>query len=68
MVNNIIPTCLLTGIHENVMQSNLLNMGTNRAIECVHINGMSRLSSFNLERAFFPQGQSKVSVIISFLY
>ena len=24
------------------------------AIESVHINGMSRLSSFNLERVFFP--------------
>ena len=38
------------------------------AIESVRINGMSRLNSFNLEGAFFPQGQSKVSVIIRFLY
>ena len=59
---------LLTGIHENVMQSNLFNMGTKGAIESVHIDGMSVLSSLNLERAFFPPGQSKVSVIIRFLY
>ena len=31
-------------------------------------NGMSVLSSLNLERAFFPAGQSKVSVITRFLY
>ena len=31
-------------------------------------NGMSVLSSLNLERAFFPAEQSKVSVIIRFLY
>ena len=43
-------------------------MGTKGAIESVHIDGMSVLSSLNLERAFFPPGQSKVSVIIRFLY
>ena len=64
----IIPTWLLTGIHENMMQLNLFTMGTKGAIESVHINGMSVLSSLNLERAFFPPGQSKVSVIIRFLY
>ena len=46
------------------MQLNIFNMGTERAIESVHINGMSVLSSLNLERAFFPQGQSKLSLII----
>ena len=64
----IIPIWLLTGIYENMMQLNLFNMGTKGAIESVHINGMSVLSSLNLERAFFPPGQSKVSVIIRFLY
>ena len=65
----IIPTWLLTGIHENMMQLDLFNMGTKGAIESVHINGMSVvLSSLNLERAFFPAGESKVSVIIRFLY
>ena len=44
-------------------------MGTKGAIESVRINGMSVvLSSLNLGRAFFPVGQSKVSVIIRFLY
>ena len=51
-----------------MMQSNLVNMGTKGAIESVHINGMSALSSLNLERAFFPPGQSKVSIVIRFLY
>ena len=64
----IIPTCLLTSIHENVMQSNLFNMDTKRAMESVDINGMSELSSLNLERALFPQGQSKVSIVIRLLY
>ena len=59
---------VLTGIHENMMQSNLVNMGTKGAIESVHINWMSILSSLNLERAFFPQGQSKVSIVIRLLY
>ena len=39
------------------MQSNLFNMDTKGAIESDHINGMSILSSLNLE---------KKSVIISF--
>ena len=43
-------------------------LGTKKGIECVCINGMSRLRSFNLEKTFFPQGQSKVSIIIRFLY
>ena len=64
----IIPIWLLTGICENMMQLNLFNMGTKGAIESVHINGMCVLSSLNLEKAFFPPGQSKVSVIIRFLY
>ena len=51
----IIPTWLLTSIHENVMQSNLFNMDTKGAMESVDINGMSVLSSLNLERALFPQ-------------
>ena len=50
------------------MKINLVNMGTKGAIESVHINGMSALSSLNLERAFFPPGQSKVSIVIRFLY
>ena len=64
----IIPTWLLTSIHENVMQSNLFNMDTKGAMESVDINGMSVLSSLNLERALFPQGQSKVSIVIRLLY
>ena len=40
---------IFIGIHENVMQSNLFNMDTKGAIESVHINGMSILSSLNLE-------------------
>ena len=48
---------VIIGIHENVMQSNLFNMDTKGAIESDHINGMSILSSLNLE---------KKSVIISF--
>ena len=55
-------------IHENIMQSNIFNMGTKGTVESVHINGMSVLSTLNLERAFFPPRQSKVSVIIRFLY
>ena len=59
---------MLTGIHENMMQLNLFNMDTKGTIESVHIDGMSVvLSSLNLERAFFPPGQSDVSVIIRFL-
>ena len=51
-----------------MMQLNRFNMGTKGAIESVHINGMSVvLSSLNLESAFFPPGQSEVSVIIRFL-
>ena len=50
------------------MQSNIFNMGTKGAIEIVHINGMSVLSRLNLERAFYPLEQSKVSVIVRFLY
>ena len=65
----IIPTWLLTSIHENVMQSNLFNMDTKGAMESVDVNGMSVLSSsLNLERAVFPQGQSKVSIVIRLLY
>ena len=63
-----IPTWLLTSIHENVMQSNLFNMDTKGAMESVDINGMSVLSSLNLERALFPQGQSEVSIVIRLLY
>ena len=40
------------------MQSNLFNMDTKGAIESVHVNGMSILSSLNVETK---------SVIISFL-
>ena len=47
----IIPTWLLTGIHENVMQSNVFNMDTEGAI-CVYINGLSLLSRLNLEKSF----------------
>ena len=46
------------GIHENVMQSNLFNMDTKGAIESVHVNGMSILSSLNVETK---------SAVISFL-
>ena len=42
----IIPTCLCTGIHENVMQSNLVNNG----YYANHINKLSVLSSLNLEK------------------
>ena len=49
---------IIIGIHENVMQSNLFNMDTKGAIESVHVNGMSILSSLNVETK---------SVIISFL-
>ena len=42
----IFPTCLLTGIHENVMQSNLVNNG----YYVDHINKSSVLSRLNLER------------------
>ena len=45
------------------MQSNLINMDTEGAIESPHINGVSVLSGLNLEkingRSIFPQGQSK---------
>ena len=52
-----------------MMQLNLFNMGTKGTIESVHINGMSVvLSGLNLERAFFPPGESEVSVIMRFLY
>ena len=52
-----------------MMELDVFNMGTKGAIESVHIDGMSViLSSLNLESAFFPPGQSKVSVIIRFLY
>ena len=59
----------LTGIHENVMLSNLINIGTMRAIESVLI--FACLLSEEVEfreslKAFFPQGQSKLSAIISF--
>ena len=49
---------LIIGIHENVMQSNLFNMDTKGAIESVHVNGMSILSSLNVETK---------SAVISFL-
>ena len=53
----------------STMELDVFNMGTKGAIESVHINGMSVvLSSLNLERAFFPPGQSEVSIIIRFLY
>ena len=48
---------IIIGIHENVMQSNLFNMDTKGAIESVHVNGMSILSSLNVETK---------SVVISF--
>ena len=41
-------------------------MGTKGAIEGVHINSLSVLSRLNLERAFFPQGQSKLFLIMAF--
>ena len=45
------------------MQSNLINMDTEGAIESPHINGVSVLNGLNLEkingRSIFPQGQSK---------
>ena len=49
---------IIIGIHEKVMQSNLFNMDTKGAIESVHVNGMSILSSLNVETK---------SVVISFL-
>ena len=60
----------LTGIHENVMLSNLINIGTMRTIESVLIFTGCLLSE-EVEfreslKAFFPQGQSKLSAIISF--
>ena len=52
------------------MQSNLINMDTEGAIESPHINGVSVLSGLNLEksngRSIFPQGQSKSSVFFIF--
>ena len=48
---------IIIGIHENVMQSNLFNMDIKGAIESVHVNGMSILSSLNVETK---------SVVISF--
>ena len=42
-------------------------MDTEEAIESVHINGVPTLSGLNLEKilsSFFPQGQSKLSVVI----
>ena len=41
--------CFIIGIREKVMQSNLFNMDTKGAIESVHVNGMSILSSLNVE-------------------
>ena len=49
--------CFIIGIREKVMQSNLFNMDTKGAIESVHVNGMSILSSLNVETK---------SVVISF--
>ena len=49
---------IIIGIHENVMQSNLFNMDIKGAIESVHVNGMSILSSLNVETK---------SAVISFL-
>ena len=52
-----------------MMELDIFNMGTKGAIESVNIDEMSViLSSLNLESAFFPPGQSKVSIIIRFLY
>ena len=58
----------LTGIHENVMLSNLINIGTMRAIESVLIftRLLSEVEFRESLKAFFPQGQSKLSAIISF--
>ena len=60
----------LTGIHENVMLSNLSSIGTKGAIESVRIHSLSVFWEGWIIRkslkAFFPQGQSKLSVIISF--
>ena len=49
------------------LQSNPLNTGIEGGIDSVLINGVSVLSGMNFKenaRAFFPQGQGKVSVIM----
>ena len=69
MVNNIILTWLLTGIHENVMQSNLFNMGTKGGIESVLINRMCVFKQLEFRERFLSLGTKesvrnyKVSVL-----
>ena len=48
------------------LQSNPIKTDTERVIESVRINGVSVLSGLNFKknvRAFYPQGQSKLSVL-----